>query len=210
MTWFKVDDKLHEHRKAATVGLPAMGLWVLAGSWCGDNLTDGFVPDRVVSRWGSSSRKLAAQLAEVGLWVPGEFDGEPGWWFHDWLERNPSREAVMEQRGKAAERQARARDKARESRSESRRDGSVSHGPPDPTRPEGTPQPPAERGAEACRGQHINCRACGTTRRALAPVYSHPHVPYPIPDADEWIAEQRDIPVSRPPEGWREQMRSAQ
>jgi hypothetical protein len=34
--------------------------------------------------------------------------------------------------------------------------------------------------------------------------------PYPIPDADEWIAEQRDIPVSRPPEGWREQMRSAE
>jgi hypothetical protein len=75
-----------------------------------------------------------------------------------------------------------------------------------------TPQPPAERGAEvaAHQGQHTNCRACGTTRRALAPVYSHPHVPYPIPDADEWIAEQRDIPVSRPPEGWREQMRSAQ
>jgi hypothetical protein len=82
---------------------------------------------------------------------------------------------------------------------------------PDPTRPEGTPQPPAERGAEACRGQHINCRACGTTRRALAPVYSHPHVPYPIPDADEWIAEKKamDGQAVAMPEYVRAQMRGA-
>ena len=43
--WFKVDDKLHDHRKARKAGKAAMGVWVLAGSWSMDNETDGFVPD---------------------------------------------------------------------------------------------------------------------------------------------------------------------
>ena len=53
MPWFKVDDKLHDHRKSRKAGRSAMGVWVLAGSWSMDNETDGFVPADVLARWGT-------------------------------------------------------------------------------------------------------------------------------------------------------------
>ena len=38
MTWFKVDDKFHSHRKVAALGadVAALSLWVVAGSWSAD------------------------------------------------------------------------------------------------------------------------------------------------------------------------------
>jgi hypothetical protein len=82
MTWFKVDDKLHDHRKARAAGAAAMGVWVLAGSWAADNLTDGFVPATILPRWGRP--RDATRLVEVGLWHADEQDGETGWRFHEW------------------------------------------------------------------------------------------------------------------------------
>lgn len=100
MPWFKVDDKLHDHRKARAAGKAAMGVWVLAGSWAGANLTDGFVPADVLSRWGT--RRDAEALVRVGLWLVDEQDGEPGWRFHGWSDYQPTRAQ------KEAEREARA------------------------------------------------------------------------------------------------------
>ncbi len=87
MSWFKVDDKLHDHRKARKAGKAAMGVWVLAGSWCMSSETDGFVPESVLTRWGTA--KDAAQLVAVGLWYVDHRDGEDGWGFHDWLTYQP-------------------------------------------------------------------------------------------------------------------------
>ena len=109
MPWFKVDDKLHDHRKARAAGVSAMGLWTLAGSWAADNVTDGFVPDSVCSRWDRSYRKLADALVAAGLWYVGELDGEAGWWFHDWKEMQPSRAEVLTKRAEARDRMARLR-----------------------------------------------------------------------------------------------------
>jgi hypothetical protein len=210
MTWFRIDDGLSDHPKWLATPPAARGLWVTAGAWCSKHLTDGLVPTHVLPMLGGKP-KDARDLIAAGLWVKVP----DGWQIHDFLDRNPSREKVEAERAAARKRVADARAKKAGSSADVRAntertsDGVTAT----PTRPDPkvTPQPPAERGAkEAHAGQHANCRACGTTRRALAPVYSHPHVPYPIPDADEWIAEQRDIPVSRPPEGWREQMRSAE
>lgn len=92
MTWFKVDDHLHDHRKARGIDLAAMGLWTMSGSWCGDQRTDGFIPDTVVVRWSRSWRKLAAHLVERGLWEPATVDGEKGWIFHDWHEHQPGKD----------------------------------------------------------------------------------------------------------------------
>lgn len=100
MTWFKVDDKLHDHRKARAAGKAAMGLWVLAGSWAADHLTDGFIPASILSRWGT--RADANRLVTAGLWLVDEQDGEKGWRFHDWSELQPTRAQ------KLAEREARA------------------------------------------------------------------------------------------------------
>ena len=100
MTWFKVDDKLHDHRKTRAAGKAAMGVWVCAGSWAADNLTDGFVPATILPRWGNG--RDAARLCEVGLWVPDEQDGEQGWRFHEWAERQPTRAQKMAERTERA------------------------------------------------------------------------------------------------------------
>lgn len=89
MTWFKVDDKLHDHRKTRAAGATAMGVWVLAGSWSADNLTDGFIPASLLPRWGR--QREANKLVEVGLWHADSQDGEDGWRFHEWDERQPTR-----------------------------------------------------------------------------------------------------------------------
>jgi hypothetical protein len=98
MTWLKVDDKLHDHRKARKAGTAAMGLWVLAGSWCAANPTDGFVPEAIVVRW--STKAMAGRLVDAQLWHPAEQDGEAGWQFHDWHEYQPSAADVARNREK--------------------------------------------------------------------------------------------------------------
>lgn len=87
MPWFKVDDQLHDHRKARKAGRAAMGVWVLAGSWCMASETDGFVPTDVLNRWGT--KRDADKLVEVGFWFVDTQDGEDGWRFHDWLTYQP-------------------------------------------------------------------------------------------------------------------------
>jgi hypothetical protein len=100
--WFKVDDKLHDHRKARKAGKAAMGVWVLAGSWSMDNDTDGFIPDDVLTRWGTETDARA--LIRVGLWSREEFQGEWGYRFHDWSRFQPS--AAVTAAKKAAEAEA--------------------------------------------------------------------------------------------------------
>lgn len=102
MTWFKVDDKLHDHRKARRAGKAAMGLWVRAGSWSADNLTDGFIPASVLSRWGNA--RDAAALVHAELWHPAEHDGEEGWQFHEWELYQPTKDDVEARRRTNADR----------------------------------------------------------------------------------------------------------
>ncbi|WP_460441021.1 hypothetical protein, partial [Amycolatopsis stemonae] len=110
MTWFKVDDTLHSHKKAMRAGVEAMGLWVLAGSWAADQLTDGWVPSYAAKRIAMNADELADALVKAGLWCTGEHEGEPGWWFHEWDERQPTRDDVLARRKADAERRARWRD----------------------------------------------------------------------------------------------------
>lgn len=150
MTWFKTDDSLHSHKKAMRAGVEAMGLWVLAGSWCADQLTDGWIPDYAALRLAPNAEELAERLVKAGLWEPAERDGEPGWIFHDWEQYQPSRADVEARRRSDAERRARwrhakksassqavsqdvsRRDTPDDSREESRQASVL----PDPTRPD--------------------------------------------------------------------------
>jgi hypothetical protein len=122
MTWFKVDDTLHSHKKAMRAGTEAMGLWVLAGSWAADQLTDGWVPEYAILRWSSNPHEVAAKLVSAGLWVPGEFDGDSGWWFHGWRDWQPTREEVTARRKADADRRARWREEQKR-----RREAALSH-----------------------------------------------------------------------------------
>lgn len=94
MTWFKVDDTLAFHAKVVAAGNPAMGLWVRAGAWAAQQLTDGFVPSHMVKSLGTP--RQASTLVSAGLWV--QADG--GFRFHDWndAERQPTRQEVEDKR----------------------------------------------------------------------------------------------------------------
>lgn len=107
MAWFKVDDKFHSHRKRKKTSLDAIGLWVICGSWSSDQLTDGFIPDYIAEDFGGRNwRRLVDALVASNLWVPGSQSGDQGWFFHQFLERNPSREQVEAERAKTAARVA--------------------------------------------------------------------------------------------------------
>ena len=104
MTWFKVDDGFHDHKKVRRLGkdrTAAVGVWTLCGSWSADTGADGFVPTEIVQRH-DPREKLAARLVDVGLWHRDEVDGEPGYRFHDWHDYQPTADEVEEKRAKRA------------------------------------------------------------------------------------------------------------
>src|SRR5579875_2673645 len=100
MPWFRVDDNLAMHHKAVAAGNAALGLWVRAGSWSMQNLTDGHVPTAVVTMLGTKT--LAGKLVAAGLWV----EVEGGYLFHEWSERQPTKAQLDADRKAAANRKA--------------------------------------------------------------------------------------------------------
>ena len=71
------------------------------------------------TRWPAASLRRSAEAARLvasHLWA--EVDG--GYQFHEFLQRNPTREQVESERAASAERQRRARDAARAKREEER------------------------------------------------------------------------------------------
>lgn len=106
MPWFRVDDGFHSHPKRLSVSLAAVGLWTVAGSWSSAHLTDGVVPDNVLPLLSPDAPKLAGELVAAGLWKRRK----GGYQFHDWSSRNPSKQAVENERKSNAERQKRWRE----------------------------------------------------------------------------------------------------
>lgn len=105
MAWFKVDDRFYSHPKVIGVPMRSLGLWVLAGAWSADQLTDGFIPKAVLPMLNGARPADAKPLVDAGLWIV--VDG--GWKFHDWLDMQPSRSAVQRRREEDAKRKAEAR-----------------------------------------------------------------------------------------------------
>ena len=101
MPWFRVDDNLAFHTKTLTAGNAAMGLWVRAGAWAMQQLTDGEIPRLAAKQLGS--RAEIQRLLDAGLWV----ETEVGYRFHEWNDRQPSRadvERAAEAKGNAGAR----------------------------------------------------------------------------------------------------------
>lgn len=105
MPWFRLDDSFHSHPKVLRAGNEAVGLYVRCGTYAADHTTDGFVERSIVLLYGTEA--LAARLVDAGLW----HRTRGGWNIHDYLDYNPSREAVEKERKDKAERQKRWREK---------------------------------------------------------------------------------------------------
>lgn len=88
MAWFKVDDNFLMHPKTAMLSNDATALWLRAGSWSGQQRTDGFVP-RVMLPMFRSTEAAVDELVTVGLWEPESLDGVDGYRFHDWADYQP-------------------------------------------------------------------------------------------------------------------------
>lgn len=103
--WFKVDDKMHDHPKVQRIletygdeGLAAMGLWALAGSWCGDQMSDGFISGFVLRRWHTDWQRIAAMLVDARLWELADVDERTQHSFHDWTDYNDTKEKILADR----------------------------------------------------------------------------------------------------------------
>ncbi len=148
MAWFKVDDGLHASRKLLKIPkrarFAAIGLWTVAGSWCADQLTDGSVPNYMITEWGAPPAAPEA-LADAGLWERTH----DGYVFYNWHEYQPSKQDVDAERAASRERMKdlRARRKQRKPPEQAEAgdvfgrtvtNGSENVRNPDPTRPDPT------------------------------------------------------------------------
>ncbi len=183
MAWFKVDDGFWSHPKILALSAEAVALWVRAGAYSCQHLTDGVIHEPVLRLLGSDA--AAVELQEAGLWL--RTGG--GYEFHDWDEYQETSETVKKRRNDARDRQRRAREarekKREQSQSESRVTEGVSNGVsslpptrPDPTRPdplnkskdslrEGDHPPPPKCRKHQTWEHDENCRTCGADRRAF-------------------------------------------
>lgn len=105
MTWFKVDDGYWSHPKVLLTSLEACGMWVRAGSWSSQHLTDGYVPipilERIMPVRPAKTAAIAEELEHIGLWVRRGDD----WLFHDWEAIQVTRAEVEAEREATRERQ---------------------------------------------------------------------------------------------------------
>jgi len=115
MPWFKVDDGFWSHPKVIELSPASVALWVRAGSYSAQHLTDGFVSRSVVRILGHASGD-ADSLVEAGLW-DGKPDGKPaGYQFHDWGNYQPPSIASKEKRDELSRKRAESGRKGAEAR----------------------------------------------------------------------------------------------
>lgn len=98
--WFKVDDSFFSNPKTAMLSDEATALWLRSGSWSAQQLTDGFIPARMVPMFRGSDDSVR-ELCEVGLWERD--DERDGYRFHDWSDYQPDVEEVDALRRKRSE-----------------------------------------------------------------------------------------------------------
>lgn len=106
---FQVDPDFYDHPKVTGMSDAAFSLWVRAGSFSAAKLTDGVVSEDVLVHTLRSSGDVAGELVHRGLWrrVKG------GYRFHEWSERNLTKQRVQADKEADRERKRRERQTAR-------------------------------------------------------------------------------------------------
>lgn len=88
--------------------MDSVGAFCMALAYCGDHLTDGFVPRRAMLYViGATSEQIRA-LCDVGMLE----EVDEGWLIHDYTEHNRTKEQVLHARKKSAERVAKHRNES--------------------------------------------------------------------------------------------------
>jgi len=151
MAWFKVDDGFHASRKLLKIPkrarFGAAGLWAVAGSWAADQLTDGHVPNYMLTEWGAPPA-APESLVDAGLWERAS----DGYVFYNWHEYQPSKQDVDAERAASRERMRDLRAKRKQPKPPEQAEvgdvfgrtvpnSSESVRNPDPTPPKPTPPP---------------------------------------------------------------------
>lgn len=146
MPWAKLDDRFHNNRKVRRVWRRcpvALGLHVMAITYCAGELTDGFVDEEFVFDQIPDDElraEVILALISAELWTNGDGDG---WWINDYTEYNPSREEVLAKRERTAAAgrlgglaKAAAKQDAKQNAKAVAKGSLRSLPTPDPTRPE--------------------------------------------------------------------------
>lgn len=216
MTWLKVDDSFWSHPKTMMLSADAIALWVRAGSWSCQQLTDGLISDRSLPLFGAPASAVD-ELVGVGFW--NEVDG--GYEFHDWDDYQEKSETVKDRRAKARERMR----AVRANRERTMHERSVEQNAkfagsslnPDPTRPDPTrpsssneeeKRPPRKRGVRLSP-EWLPSEASRAKARTDAPDVDHraEHAVF----VDYWIAQPGQKGVKADWEAtWRNWMRRKQ
>jgi hypothetical protein len=105
--WFKVDDGFWSHPKVLDLPASAVALWVRAGSYAAQHLTDGEVKTSTLRMLGHDEADAEA-LVDVGLW-DGKTDGKSGsYQFHDWGRYQPPSASSKAKRDELSQKRAEA------------------------------------------------------------------------------------------------------
>src|SRR6266498_2105747 len=106
---FQVDPDFYDHPKTIDLSDAATALWTRAGSYSTAKLLDGFVPDGALVRLSKVPDEASGELVRRRLWrrVRGGFQ------FHQWGERNLTRERIEDDRRHEREKKRRQRAEGR-------------------------------------------------------------------------------------------------
>lgn len=162
MPWVRFDDQFPINRKVASTSDAAFRLHVEAVFWCARNLTDGVIPRDelpfIAPKTMRKPEKFVPELMKRNLWI----SHVDGWEINDYLDYQPSKAKVEQERKAKAARQARWKSKQTR-RGDASPDVSGDAAPPRPA-----PTPP-KGGRGGGRGNPANLRVihspndwCGT------------------------------------------------
>ena len=103
---FYANEKVQELARSGR--MDAVGVFCMSLAYCGDHLTDGFVPRRAMLYVIGATSEQVNALCDVGMLEAVE----EGWLIHDYTEHNRTKEQVLHARKKSAERVAKYRNES--------------------------------------------------------------------------------------------------
>lgn len=109
---FQVDPDFYDHPKVLGMSDAAVSLWTRAGSYSVAKSTDGFVAETVLVHALRSTLEVADELVHRGLWQRRK----GGFQFHEWSNRNLTKERIEADREVDRERKRAVREAARQKR----------------------------------------------------------------------------------------------